>query len=48
MDTLSYVALVHSNIVSASMHWSMLWVFVGFVSSIVFWYPIVKQFTDGR
>ena len=48
MDTLSVIALTQSNIVGASMHWIMLWLFIGFVSAVVFWYPIVRQFSDGR
>ena len=48
MDTLSVLVYAQSNIVNASVHWSMMWIFIGFVSAVVFWYPIVRQFTNGR
>lgn len=48
MDTTYVIALTRATMYSASMHWSMLWLFIGFVCAIVFWVPIVRQFTDGR
>lgn len=48
MDSLYVVALVNSNMYGASIHWTMLWVGIGFVCAIAFWSPIVRQFTDGR
>lgn len=48
MDSLYVVALVNSNMYSASMHWMILWIFIGFVCSVAFWKPLVRQFTNGR
>lgn len=48
MDSVYVAALTHATMYSASMHWSMLWLFIGVVCSLAFWIPIVRQFTNGR